>query len=452
MKWKSNNFMLNSIHKNAYVWKPYPSPEVNFLNGYGFNDRNSEDDAERNRGSNNNIEFERNGFNSIKHKNRSKRYFVWACLILLALFFACTAFVYFTANGNLFKDSFEGSNETDVSEETSAEGSLVISETPQSGEDMPFGVVDAASDNDALSLKQIIKKNKPAVVGVVSSLYKGTTLVGKNTGSGIIMSDDGYVITNNHVVEDSYDPSVVLYDGREFTAEVVGRDEKSDLAVLKIDASGLVYAEFGDSDTIEEGDLAVAIGNPMGLELSGTVTAGIISAVNRDLTINDRIMTLIQTDASINPGNSGGPLINQYGQVIGINSVKIASSEVEGLGFAIPINFAKPIIDDLIENGYVKNRPVIGISGQNVSQSAADFYGMPRGVYVDYVSPSGYAVEAGLREGDIITGINGKAISSMSELNYEKEKYKAGDTVVLSIWREGSVLELEVRLAMEKNE
>lgn len=314
-----------------------------------------------------------------------------------------------------------------------------------------YPVIAAAADEGALSIKDIIRKNKPAVVGVVSSLYRGTTLVGKNTGTGIIMTPDGYIVTNAHVVEDSFDPSVVLYDGREFTASVVGRDARSDLAVLKIEAGALPCAEFGNSDTVEEGDLAVAIGNPMGLELSGTVTAGIISAVNRDLTINDRIMTLIQTDASINPGNSGGPLINQYGKVIGINSVKVASSDTEGLGFAIPINTAKPIIDDLIDTGYVKNRPVIGISGHDISKSAADFYGMPQGVYVDYVSPSGYALEAGLKEGDVITAINGKAVYGMSELNFEKERFRAGDEVTIDVWRAGITIKISVRLAMEQN-
>ncbi len=315
------------------------------------------------------------------------------------------------------------------------------------------GVTAEASDTDAaaLSIKEIIKENKPAVVGVVSSLYRGTTLVGRNTGTGIIMTPDGYIVTNAHVVEDSFDPSVVLYDGREFTASVVGRDRKSDLAVLKIEAKGLTCAEFGNSDAVEEGDLAVAIGNPMGLELSGTVTAGIISAVNRDLTINDRIMTLIQTDASINLGNSGGPLINQYGKVIGINSVKIASSDAEGLGFAIPINTAKPIIEDLIEAGHVKSRPVIGISGHDISKSASDFYGVPAGVYVDFVSPGGYAAGAGLKEGDVITGINGRAVSGMSELNHEKERFRAGDEVTLDVWRGGASLRLRVRLMLEEN-
>lgn len=420
------------------------------MNDYGFNNKNYGDDLN---GHNEN-DFKSRYEQEYKSKHKGKRRFIWVYVAVVVLFVVCAGFAYFANDNSFLGFGSDESENVDDGEEVSTDNknaTLVISETPE-GNGVPFGVVEAASDNDALSLKQIIKKNKPAVVGVVSSLYKGTTIVGKNTGSGIIMSADGYVITNNHVVEDSYAPSVVLYDGREFTASVVGRDEKSDLAVLKIDADDLTYAEFGDSDTVEEGDLAVAIGNPMGLELSGTVTAGIISAVNRDLTINDRIMTLIQTDASINPGNSGGPLINQYGQVIGINSVKIASSEVEGLGFAIPINYAKPIIDDLIENGYVKNRPVIGISGRNVSQSAADFYGMPRGVYVDYVSPNGYAVEAGLREGDVITGINGKKIVSMSELNYEKEKYKAGDSVTLDVWREGRELEINIKLAMEKNE
>lgn len=196
--------------------------------------------------------------------------------------------------------------------------------------------------------------------------------------------------------------------------------------------------------------MAVAIGNPIGLELSGTVTAGIISAVNRDLTIDDRVMTLLQTDASINFGNSGGPLINQYGQVIGINSIKIGSSGTEGLGFAIPINVAKPIIDVLIMDGYVKNRPAIGISGWNITQRSADYYDVPQGVYVDYINPQSKAVWAGLKKGDIIIKINQKRITTMSELNYEKDKYKAGETIDLTVSRNGKEINISVELMEER--
>ena len=377
----------------------------------------------------------------IKEKEKGGR---TAFVLFLSLSAVIAVFVFLAAVG---KVSVSFTN-------VEREDNTAPSEISLSYEDADSKAVLPFTGNDSsggLTLKEIIRMNKPAVVGVVSGVYKGTSLVGQNTGSGIIMSEDGYIITNDHVIEDSFAPSVVLYDGREFTATVVGRDERSDLAVLKIESDGLPFASFGDSDSVEEGDLAVAIGNPMGLELSGTVTAGIISAVNRDLTINDRIMTLIQTDASINPGNSGGPLINKDGLVIGINSVKIASSEVEGLGFAIPINYAMPIIEDLISDGYVKNRPVIGISGRNISQSESDFYGIPRGVLVDSVSPDGYAGEAGLRAGDVIISINGRRIGDMSELNHEKEKHKAGDVVTLGIWRNGNERKLSIKLAMEKN-
>ena len=248
--------------------------------------------------------------------------------------------------------------------------------------------VTLSKEDTELSVPEIVKKAKPSVVGISSAF--GEDSVG--TGTGIIMSEDGYIVTNAHVVQDSSDGkhtpaesvTVVLADKSEYPAQVIGADSRTDLAVVKINGNGKNFsaAEFGDSCRLAEGELAVAIGNPLGFELYGSITCGIISALDRTITIDEYEMTLIQTDAAINPGNSGGPLLNRFGQVVGINSSKIISDHAEGLGFAIPISSARPVIDDLIENGYVTGRPRIGISGEDIGEENARYYDLPEGVYV----------------------------------------------------------------------
>lgn len=224
-----------------------------------------------------------------------------------------------------------------------------------------------------------------------------------------------------------------------YAAEIVAYDIETDLAVLKVDQTGLVAAEFGDSDACQVGDTVVAIGNPLGLELQNTVTCGIISALNRKVTINDKTMTLIQTDTAINNGNSGGPLINSSGQVIGINSAKMSSSvsssgaTIEGIGFAIPMTEAREIVDDLINHGYVTGRPQLGISCQDVSEAVSQAYNLPIGAYIISITEDGAADEAGLQVGDIITAINDNKIQTTEELNSYKNEFNAGDTVTLTI-------------------
>ena len=257
-----------------------------------------------------------------------------------------------------------------------------------------------SDEEGALCLQDIYSRVIDSVVSISSMTSSGTS-----SGTGIIMSPDGYVITNHHVISGALVISVLTNDNREFEAALVGSDEMSDLAVLKIDARGLQAAEFGDSSKLRVGDSVVAIGDPLGVQLRGTMTNGIISAINRDLTVGDRTMTLIQTNAALNNGNSGGPLINCYGQVIGINTVKMssyytASATVEGLGFAIPISVAKPIIDELIENGYVAGRPAIGISGDSLPTYYRAYYRLPDGVYVTSVNDGSDAKAKGIREGD----------------------------------------------------
>lgn len=304
-------------------------------------------------------------------------------------------------------------------------------------------------EGDSLTAAEIVKKVKPSVVGIVSNISKDG-FVGQGSGSGVIMSADGYVVTNQHVIDSATSISVIFEDGTEYGAKVIGQDRKADLAVLKIEATGLSPAEFGDSDSLNVGDPVVAIGNPTGLELFGTTTAGIISAINRNVTIEDRVMTLLQTDAAINRGNSGGPLINQYGQVIGINSAKLADGEIEGLGFAIPTSIAVPVVDNLLQYGYVKDRPVIGITGMDISASISNYYDLPQGVLIKKVTAGSGAQAAGLLEGDIIVKVQGKIIRNMAELNQQKDLFKSGDTIVLTIFRDGKTLDKNVALSEEK--
>ncbi len=308
----------------------------------------------------------------------------------------------------------------------------------------------------SLTIPEIVKKAKPSVVGISSQFHEST-----GTGTGIIITTDGYIVTNAHVVQNSYKDTtfkansviVVLEDQSEHEARIIGTDTRTDLAVLKVDSAGkkLPAAELGNSDNLLEGELAVAIGNPLGFELYGSTTCGIISALNRTITIDERRMTLIQTDAAVNPGNSGGPLLNSSGQVIGINSSKIISGYTEGLGFAIPINGAKPVINDLIENGYVKGRPMIGISGEDINYVTSKYYDIPEGVFVRFIDPDSSAAKSGIKAGDIIVGVNNEKITTMDELNKIKDKFKAGESIELSVFRKDSPDTIKIKVVLDEN-
>ena len=215
----------------------------------------------------------------------------------------------------------------------------------------------------------------------------------------------------------------------------MGQDTKTDLAVIKVNAGGLPTAEIGSSADLQVGELAVAIGNPLGQEFAGSVTAGVISALNRSISIEGRQYTLIQTDAAINPGNSGGALLNDKGQVIGINSVKISSSELEGMGFAIPIDDAMTIIEELMDHGYVKGRPVIGIASREINSATARRYGLVEGVYVVQVNEGSGAEKAGLQVGDVIVAADGKTVKTLDELNEIRDSHKSGETIQLTVMR-----------------
>ena len=258
----------------------------------------------------------------------------------------------------------------------------------------------------------------------------------QGSGSGIIISEDGYIVTNQHVIDGATEISVILNTGDEYVATLVGADSKSDLAVLKIDKTGLPAATLGDSDQLQVGELAVAIGNPLGQEFAGTVTQGVISALNRTMTVDNKVYNLIQTDAAINPGNSGGALVNKYGEVIGINTIKLSSTEVEGIGFAIAMSEAKPIIDDLIENGYVSGRPLVGIS---VSENR-------NGLTVEAISEGSGAAASGLQVGDLIVKADGQTVTTSEELNSIRDKKSPNDVLTLTVIRNGELLDIDVTL------
>ncbi|SDY78182.1 serine protease Do [Proteiniborus ethanoligenes] len=269
--------------------------------------------------------------------------------------------------------------------------------------------------------------------------------VDKGTGSGIIYRQDGYIITNQHVIDGATELIVILNDGTEYKGKVLGQDLKTDLAVVKVEAKNLPAAKIGDSDKLRVGELAVAIGNPAGEEFSGSVTAGIISALNRSLNVGEKKMKLIQTDAAINPGNSGGALVNQNGEVIGINSVKLSSPEIEGMGFAIPINDALPIINELMQNGYVK-RPWIGIGISNITESISKQYNLPVGVYIGRVYFGSPAEKAGLKPNDVIIKIDEEKIENIEDLSHIIENHKAEDVIRLTIYRDGKYMDIDVTL------
>ena len=318
------------------------------------------------------------------------------------------------------------------------------------------GTVSAMSDQD------IAVKLTPSVVciqnyqvtqnyGFMQTDTSDSSVSPASEGSGIIMSEDGYIITNAHVVEGATSLKVMTSDGETYEAQLIGSDTVTDLAVVKINATGLTAAEFGSSEDLPVADKVMAIGNPGGHELSSSVTIGYVSALNRAIANNTTGYTMeyIQTDAAINPGNSGGALINEYGQVVGINSAKISATGYEGLGFAIPIDTAQPIISDLIQYGYVKDRAVLGISGQFIDSMTGRFYGLPQGEYVAQLNSS-EAQASGLQVGDVITAIDNQQLDSESTLRSAILSKKPGDTVTLQVYRSSTQQSATVELKLSE--
>ncbi len=302
--------------------------------------------------------------------------------------------------------------------------------------------------SEGISLQDIYDK---AISSVVSISCTGQI---SSTGTGVILTRSGYLITNAHVVEGAREITVLLSDQRQYMATLVGADTVSDLAVLHINAEDLTPAEFGDSGVLRVGDSVVAIGDPLGIELRGTMTNGIVSAINRDIVTGGRTLTLIQTNAALNSGNSGGPLINCYGQVIGINTMKIgvftSASGAEGLGFAIPSTTVKEIADQLIAQGYVSGRPAIGITGEGVSNFYQYYYRLPAGLYITELDPDSDAARKGIAEGDILISIGETRIASQQDLIAALGAYNVGDTVRIIIFRSGRQYSADIILHESK--
>jgi len=312
-------------------------------------------------------------------------------------------------------------------------------------EDAPKGEQkDTIDESGRLTTQAVNKIVNPSVVAIVT-YTKSAGYQQLGTGSGVIMSEDGYIVTNAHVVQSddkSYtvDKIEVILDTKEsYTAELIGADTKTDLAVLKINGNGLKAATFGDSSKLEVGETVIVIGNPSGVSFAGSLTQGVVSALDRQvqMSLTDQSMRYIQTDAAINPGNSGGALSNQYGQVIGINSAKIVQEGFEGMGFAIPINSAKPVIDSIIENGYVKGRVKIGIQYLPVTETLAKLNGIPRGLRVVEFDPQADIAKKGIQKGDIITRIGELEVYDAATITEAIKGKKPGDTIDITVYRVG---------------
>ncbi len=388
----------------------------------------------------------------------------------------------YSENSPKVSDYDENNNKSDENTESSENSSTSATTNNSSDEELP-SLIQLASRTDAMSVPDIVDTLMPSVVGV-SATFEYTTQQGSfgdfgwggfggfgggnsqtqqisGTGTGIVMTEDGYIVTNAHVVYDesgyncgqAVEVSVLFSDETELEAKIIAFDTETDIAVLKVDETGLTPAEFGDSDDLRVGELVIAIGNPLGFDLFGSVTSGIVSALDRQISINDKNMNLIQTDAAINSGNSGGPLVNSCGQVIGINSAKMSSSyassaSIEGLGFAIPITEAKTIINDLINYKYVKGRPQIGIGTVDITEAYSSYLNLPMGVYVRSIEEGSAAAWAGIEVGDVIIGIQDEAVATADELNEIKNQYKAGDEITLKIYRNGE--DIDIKLVLQE--
>ena len=309
--------------------------------------------------------------------------------------------------------------------------------------------IDNIPQEGGLSLQEIYTRNISSVVSISCQSSRASA-----SGTGVVLTADGYLVTNAHVVDGASTIQVLLTDDRSFSARLVGIDAVSDLAVLHIDCTDLTPAQFGDSATLRVGDSVVAIGDPLGVEFRGTYTNGIVSAINRDVEMNGRTMTLIQTNAALNSGNSGGPLINCYGQVIGINTMKIGTftdnAGVEGLGFAIPSAQVKEIVDQIVDQGYVSGRPTLGISGEALSTFYQHYYRIPAGLFITEVNEGSDADSKGIQEGDIILYVGDDRITSMDELKSALYDCEVGQSVDLILYRRDQQYRVSLTLSEDK--
>ncbi len=374
-----------------------------------------------------------------------------ALLLVIIIFLGGIATALSILNIRLFQELHRKENALTVAyavqSQTEAEADPTLAETyPREKTTVDLQQTpDGDSREGEMSLQEIYETNIPAVVSISAATGSGSS-----TGTGVVLSANGYLVTNYHVIRQALAINVTLTDERELRATLVGEDPVSDLAVLRVDAEDLTPAQFGDSDGVRVGDSVVAIGDPLGVELRGTMTDGIVSAISRDVQVDGRVMNLIQTNAALNSGNSGGPLINRFGQVIGINTMKIGtladSSGVEGLGFAIPSATVKEIVNQLLSQGYVSGRPWLGIEVESYSTFYQRFYRVPKGVYVTDVQAGSPAEAADLRIGDIILAADGSAVTDMDALNTQLYTHAPGDSMTFSVYRNGRQGEVTVTL------
>ncbi|MBR1859747.1 MAG: trypsin-like peptidase domain-containing protein [Selenomonadaceae bacterium] len=341
-------------------------------------------------------------------------------------------------------------NPIDGDENKSMQTTAASSKSINSGESAASAAITLSPARDTPAVR-VAQSVGPTVVGITNKAvardFFNRKVEATGVGSGVIFKPDGYIVTNNHVIEGARELIVSLADGRTLNAELVGADEMTDIAVVKVDAQDLPTATFGNSDEVVVGEPAIAIGNPMGLEFQGSVTVGVISALNRTLDLNDRRVKLFQTDAAISPGNSGGALVNADGQIIGINSAKLAADGVEGIGFAIPINTVELIVNELMEKGYVA-RPYLGVTVFDKQTAARYGYQLTidRGVYIFQVRLDSPAGRVGLERGDVILAIDGKEVNSVTDVRNEIAAHKVGDKVKLKYERNGQERELDITL------
>lgn len=323
--------------------------------------------------------------------------------------------------------------------------SIPRAETP-----VDFELILAPAGEAELSLQEIYSQCASSIVAI-SGYMEGIS--GYNWGTGVVLSEDGLILTNTHVINGCSRATVTLYDDSVYEAQLIGADSISDIAVLKIQAEGLVPAVFGESGALTVGDQVAAIGNPLGETFRMTMTDGIISAIERGISHNGHSMTLLQTNTAINEGNSGGALFNMYGQVVGITNMKMMSSysSIEGIGFAIPSATVKGVVDSIARYGKVQGRPSIGITVGGIPETAASYYEIPEGLYVSAVTEGSDAQAQGIKVGDIITQVNHIPVSTTDEVNEIKNGLQVGDVMTFTIWRQGEILEIDVTL-MDTND
>lgn len=387
-----------------------------------------------------------------KKKKRSfKSIWLWIGLPVLVLVLIVGTSLAFAGTGstapgampkdwNEYLEDFYQSSQSDALE-TSIERTVL---------EQPFSLSLAQPGDQELSLQELYAACADSIVGITAYPEDQN---GYYWGTGVIAGENGLIITNAHVIEGCASAEVTLYNNESYEALLVGADAVSDLALLKIDCSGLPAASFGDISSLSVGDPVAAIGNPLSEEFRSTLTNGIISAIDRGMNYNGHTMSLLQTNAAINQGNSGGALFNMYGQVVGITNMKMMSyfSSIEGIGFAIPSSTVKAVVDQLAENGEVRGRPSIGITVGAIPQEAVENYELPEGLYISAVAENSDAAAQGIREGDILLAIDGQSVSATEEVAAIRDTKSVGDSLRFTIWRQGETFEVDV-LLMDTND